>query len=570
VFREICSDWLLSACLLPVLAAAEAPIRLNQAGYLPDGPKLAAVVMPAPATTFTVHDAATGSVVFKGKAGAPVKDADSGESVQLLDFSSLKKPGRYAIEVPGASRSWQFSIGPDVYSRVFYLAARSYYGQRCGTGVDLAGEYAGYHYAACHAAGAWHTSSGKQGPRLSVKGWHDAGDYGRYIVNSGITTGTLLWAWEMYGPKMKKISLRIPESGDSTPDLLDEIRWNLEWMLTLQDADGGVWHKQTTEKFSGFVMPDKDKMPSVVIGTGKPPFKGSCATADFAAVMAIAARAYKAYDAAFAATARKAAENAWRWVEDNPDVLFHNPAGVGTGAYGDRSCGDERLWAAAELWRTTLSKPYSDYFVAHYATLLPSLRATEPQSWANVAPLALWAYAFQRRGDPEAITAIRSAATAAADAIVARTAAHPYRTSMTSKDFIWGSNGVAANYGMQLLVAHALRPDRRYVETALDNLHYLLGRNTFSVSWVTQVGDNPFQHPHHRPSGADSNAKPWPGLLSGGPNQRPQDPAMRRLPAGTPPARMYVDDQESYASNENAINWNAPLVFTLAGVLPGS
>jgi len=138
---------------------------------------------------------------------------------------------------------------------------------------------------------------------------------------------------------------------------------------------------------------------------------------------------------------------------------------------------------------------------------------------------------------------------------------------MTSRDYVWGSNGVAANYGMQLLVANALQPKPAYVHAALDNLHYLLGRNTFSLSWVTQVGENPYRHPHHRPSGADSNAEPWLGLLSGGPNRGRQDDAMKRLPAGTPPARCYLDDQESYASNEVAINWNAPLVFLLAGVM---
>jgi endoglucanase len=111
-----------------------------------------------------------------------------------------------------------------------------------------------------------------------------------------------------------------------------------------------------------------------------------------------------------------------------------------------------------------------------------------------------------------------------------------------------------------------MEPRREYVEAALDNLHYLLGRNTFSISWVTRVGANPYRHPHHRPSGADDNAEPWPGMLSGGPNRTRADPAMKTLPE-LPPARMYLDEQASYASNEMAINWNAPLVFLLAGVL---
>jgi endoglucanase len=149
--------------------------------------------------------------------------------------------------------------------------------------------------------------------------------------------------------------------------------------------------------------------------------------------------------------------------------------------------------------------------------------------------------------------------------IVARSDRHPYRLSLTTKDYIWGSNSVAANYAMHLLIANQLQRDASFVQAATDNAHYLLGRNTFSLSWVTQVGANPYRHPHHRPSGADQNAEPWPGLLSGGPNAGRQDPAMKKLPDG-PPARMYLDEQDSYASNEIAINWNAPLVFILAGI----
>ena len=193
------------------------------------------------------------------------------------------------------------------------------------------------------------------------------------------------------------------------------------------------------------------------------------------------------------------------------------------------------------------------------------MRPTAPPSWPTVAPLGFWTYALDRTAAGDAAQKIRAASIAAADALVARTAAHAYRISMVRSDFVWGSNAVAANYGLQLLVAAAIAPKRAYVDAALDNLHYLLGRNTFSLSWVTGVGANPFRHPHHRPSGADANAEPWPGLLSGGPNGRKQDPAMQKLP-DLPPAKMYLDEQDSYASNEVAINWNAPLVFLLAGL----
>jgi endoglucanase len=556
---------LLAACAMAAGPTAE--IKVDQVGYLTAAPKVGLVVSKTAAGEFTVHRAPGGEVAFRGTLTAPMDDPDSGDRVQAADFSKLTAPGKYYLEVAGVGRGWEFAIGPDVYSRAWYLAMRSYYGMRCGTAVDLGPEFPGFKHDACHLEGAWHPSSGKKGPRVSKAGWHDAGDYGRYVVNSGITTGTLLWTWEMFPAAVRGVKLNLPETGNGTPDILNEIRWNLEWMLTMQDEDGGVWHKQTSENFPGFIMPEKDKLVSYVIGGGAEPFKTSCATGDLAAVMAIAARVYKPFDAAFAARNLAAAEKAWTWLGKFPKATFRNPPAVATGAYGDGNCTDEALWAAAELYRTTGGAAYHQYFLDHYAAFVSSLSAAGPaEGWADVANLGLWTYEIGGGKDAAAGAAIRKASLAAADRIVDRTRANGYHTSLIARDYIWGSNGVAANYGMQLLVANAFQPKPAYVETALDNLHYLLGRNTFSLSWVTQVGDNPYRHPHHRPSGGDNNAEPWPGLLSGGPNQRRQDTPLQRLPAGTPPAKCFLDDQESYASNEVAINWNAPLVFLMAGV----
>jgi endoglucanase len=179
--------------------------------------------------------------------------------------------------------------------------------------------------------------------------------------------------------------------------------------------------------------------------------------------------------------------------------------------------------------------------------------------------LALWTYVLGNGRDPAAGAVIRKQALWAADQIVARAAKHAYRLSMTKADYIWGSNAVAANYSMALLIANRLGPRPEYVRAALDNLHYLLGRNALSMSFVTQLGEHSVLHPHHRPSAADGIDAPWPGLLAGGPNPGRQDSAMQKLvPADTPPAKAYVDDQGAYACNEVAINWNAPLVFVLA------
>ncbi len=556
---------------LPALACGQKNeslnIKLDQVGYPTDAPKVALVSVPA--RSFQVKRSGDNVEVFKGTLSAGVTDPNSGDVVQAADFSGLRTAGTYYVEVPGTGRSWDFSIGPDVFSRAYYLAMRAFYGQRCGMAVDLGPEFPNYKHSACHLVGSYHASSGKQGRRDNLGGWHDAGDYGRYMANSGITTGTLLWAFELFSAKLKNLKLNIPETGDGTPDILNEVRWNLEWMLKMQDDDGGAWQKQTSEHFCDFIMPEDDHLPSEVIGTGKAPYKSTCATADLAAVAAIAARVYQPFDKEFAAQNLRAARAAWAWTERSPDVTFKNPPGISTGEYGDPDCGDERLWAAAELWRTTGEAQYDRYFVDRYASYLTSLRALDPETWRLVAPMGLWAYVLAARpeSDSRALAAVREAVLGAARETVEHTRRNPYHISLGEGDFRWGSNGLVANYGMELLIANALSPDRANVEAALDNLHYLLGRNTFSISWVTQVGEHPFRHPHHRPSGANKNPEPWPGLLSGGPNADRQDSVLRALPAGLPPAKVYSDEQGSYASNEICINWQAMLVFLLAGVM---
>jgi len=569
---------LLSACARQSESARPAlseTIRLDQVGYLPARAKLAVVADARATGAFAVRRAADGSEVLTGRLAPAVADPDTGDTVRIADFSALTQTGSFYLDVAGVGASHEFDVAPDVYAKVFYLVMRAFYGQRCGTAVDLAPTYPGYRHPACHAPGSrnpdamMHASSGASGAVEATGGWHDAGDYGKYVVNSGISTGELLWTYEAFAKRVGPVRLDIPESGNAVPDLLDEVRWNLDWMMKMQDRDGGVWHKLTSERFGSFVMPEVDDGgPRYVIGTGAAPYKSSCATGDFAAVMATAARVFRPFDADFANAALAAAERAWRWLSLNPNVVFKNCCGVQTGEYGDANCSDERLWAAAELFRTTGRPEYNAYFTANQAAARPGLVAATTPSWQDVGTLALLSYFFsgQPTADESVRAQIRADTLGAADAIVGRTAANPYHVSLRPTDYVWGSNGVAANYGVLLALAHAMQPTAAYLDAAADNLHYLLGRNSFGLSWVTQTGRRPFHNPHHRPSGADANAEPWPGLLSGGPNRYGGDPVIDALPA-TPPARRYKDDQGSYASNEVAINWNAPLVFLLASLL---
>jgi len=540
--------------------AASGGIYLGQIGFLPDHQKVATV--SALASSFLLRSTKDNSVVFRSTLSIQRSDPASGDTVRLADFSSLKTPGEYRIELDTGVKGGAFAIGKDAYDYALLITMRSFFGQRCGHEVDLGG---GYEHSKCHMEAAYHSSSGKTGPCTITGGWHDAGDYGRYIVNSGITTGTLLWAWELYGASLRDFALQIPESGGMVPDFLAEIQWNLQWMLSLQDSDGGVWQKQSRDDFCSFIMPQDELGPNYVIGTGSVPYKSTCATADLAAVMAIAARCYSSYAPAFSQLCLKASRVAWNWCQNHPSVLFKNPAEIHTAEFGDSDCRDEILWAAAELWRTTGDAVYRDAFMATLPQPLSTITIDVPSS-TQVSSLGYWSYALaQREGSIAAIAAIQQATLETAREFVQQSRENGYGNSLALDDYVGSSNSVAANHSLLLLIANQFEPNDAHTDCAVNNLHYLLGRNCLGVSWVTQLGSNPLQHPHHRPSVADHIVVPWPCLLSNGPNADPADPISKALPRRAP-MRMYIDDERAYSCNEPTINCNAPLVFVLAAL----
>ena len=550
-----------AAGFAPRLSWAAAPVPeffFDQLGYVPGGRKAVTVRGALGSNAeFRIRSVHEARVVFSGKLGEEQRDEASGDLVRDALFSSLIQPGEYFVEVAGG-HSLPVRIAPDVYGQALRTTMRAFHGQRCGFAVDLGG---GYQHPACHLQGMFHSSSGKSGTLPQSGGWHDAGDYGRYVVNSGITCGTLLWAWEMFPSSLRNLSLDIPRGKLGLPDFLEEVKWNLNWMMSLQDDDGGVFHKQTSLHFCAFIMPEKDTLPSQVIGTGVKPYKSTCATADLAAVFAIAARCFREFDKSLAANYLAAARRAWAWAVSNPDVTFRNPPGVDTGEYGDAHCDDELLWASAELWRTTGEPQFLERFVQ----VVPEAGVTVgTPGWGNLRSMALWTYALADRGDTHGLRdRIVAGTLAAAAEFSKRSVACGYGNTLSTADYGWGSNSNAANQSLLLVMANRFRPDAALVDCALENLHYLFGRNCHGVSWVTGLGTKPFLHPHHRPSAADGVEAPWPGLLSGGPNRRPADAAAKTLPA-MPPMRMWIDDQRAYSMNEVAINWNAPLVLLLA------
>jgi endoglucanase len=539
-------------------------LKVCQVGYLVDETKIA-VLTAKPQGKVFVRNSQNDEMVASLLVGAASLDSDTGDSVRLIDLTEVSKPGRYYLEMPGVGRSFDFSVGNEIFTRPFQLSMLFYTGQRCGTAVRLSGDFAQYHHALCHMSDAhFDASTGRSGEKSLTGGWHDAGDFGRYSINSGISMGTLLWAYELNSEKLRDVELMIPEKSSSLPQMLTEIRWNLDWMLKMQDESGGVWHKATTAKFPGSILPESDNARMLIVGSGRDPFLTTQATGNLVAVAAIAARVYRPFDPDYADQCLSAARRGWKWLESTPDSHFQtNPKGIETGAYEDNDANDERLWAASELFRTTGDARYHEYFLKSFRRIRPMFNPGFPHEWKNVHALALYGYAIEKRTevDPKVQQEIRLEALHAADEIVNRVLLNGYRVPLSTENYIWGSNALVANYGMMLRLAHRISPKPQYVTAAQDSLHYLLGRNTFNTSFVTQVGKRWPMNPHHRPSEADDVLEPWPGMLIGGPNA--QNANEKR-----PPARQWDDVKQSYTTNEVAINWNAPLVFLLAEALP--
>jgi endoglucanase len=540
-------------------------IRINQLGFLPEASKLA-LVESATARKFTVVRADNGKIVLTGDLQPAATWEPAQRKAAIADLSAVKTSGTYRVTVEGLPPSDPFPVNANAYSKLGDAALKGFYFMRASTALDArhAGPYAraaGHpdNQVEVHASAA--SAARPAGTVISApRGWYDAGDYNKYVVNSGISTWTLLAAHEHFPAFFSKRNLGIPESGDAVPDILDEARWNLLWMLEMQDpADGGVYHKLTTLRFDGPMMPERDVARRFVVQ------KTTAATLDFAAVMAMASRIHAGYEKQFpgaAARMRSAAESAWRWANENPAVTYLQPADVSTGAYGDRRLEDEFTWAAAELFLLTGDAEYlREFSQRNSAPVVPS--------WSDVSALGWISLARNRERLPaDERSRVESQLEAVAAKLSAQSQGSPWKVAMQPADFVWGSNAVVLNQAIVLLQGHWLTGKREYLDAAQSQLDYILGRNPLGVSFVTGHGLRTPMHIHHRPSEADGIDAPVPGLLSGGPNPGQQDAkdCPQAKYASSLRALSWLDHECSYASNEIAINWNAPLVYVAAAL----
>ncbi len=554
---------------------ASAQIRLNQVGMFPNQEKTA--VIEGAAKSVTITSDATGKKAAKVRVLRTATSPWSKKKRTVVDFSSLNQPGTYTISC--GNETAKFTIAQQALRDVTAATLKAFYLTRSGMPIEkqYAGDYArptGHPdtRVIIHPSAA---SLGRPAGSIisSPWGWYDAGDYNKYIVNSAFSVGIVLCSYEQNESWFDGLSVNIPESKNHTADVLDELMYNLRWMLTMQDPyDGGVYHKLTTPNFEGFVMPTDCKQPRYVVQ------KSTTATLDFAAVMAQAARIFKGNKdyPTFADCAARAAMAAYGWAERNPRVLYQqrrltDPA-VSTGEYGDFNTTDEWYWAATELYLLTGDQQFADVAAKNQP------RRFSAPTWGNVAALGTYDWLTQDKPLPSPVgerlrvgefcsgMGLGVRLLSYCDSLIATTPKSSFQTPCgnSPRDFGWGclAETFGAN-GLTLCLAHRLTGDKKYLTAAQQNADYVLGRNATGYCYITGFGTKSPMHPHHRISEADGIDAPFPGLVAGGPNPGQQDIAEVKTYPSKQPDESYIDVMQSYASNEIAINWNASILALL-------
>ncbi len=521
-------------------------IFVNQAGYKPTDRKTA--VMPFPCDGFTVVNERN-EAVFSGKTEHYGFDEFSGDNVYTADFTCFDKNGRYRINA-GGKVSAVFEISENVNEPVLKDLMRAFYFLRCGSGLHE--KHAGvYKHGVCHSERAvlWEDNS----ISLDVSGgWHDAGDYGRYVTAGACALAHILNAYLMF-PVLEKLNLDIPESKNGVPDILNECRVELEWILKMQRADGGVYHKATTKMHAPFVMPEDDREQMYVFPVS------SMAVADTAAICALASRVY-AFDKEFSERLYKAALLSYEWLENNTEFIgFKNPEGCNTGGYGEHEDRSNRFWAASEMYVLTGKEKYHEDIKKYlsYDFYLAGL------GYGDVGGLGALSYIRFAENKDEHIAKRLADTFIYKSRELAQTADKcGYGAAMQENDYHWGSNMELLKYSMTFIIADYITGERRYADYVRKQADYLLGVNALGISYVTGTGEYRCNYPHLRPAYADGIEECIPGMVSGGPNRFPGDPDAKILiPEGTPPMKCYADDVGCYSLNEITIYWNSPAVF---------
>ena len=547
--------------------AVDSPVKvlLNQVGYHPQWPKVALLANVPRETSLQLVNLVNQQTTELPPPGPAQADPLSKEILQPVDFSNVQQSGKYILRA-GSAESAPFSIAPNAYQNTLISLLRSYYLQRCG--VILEDPITGLYHAPCHLHDhhlAHADELHQTGDQINATGgWHDAGDYGKYVATTAATIGRILSLYEQHPSLFWDGQLTIPESGNGVPDVLDEMKFGLDWMLRMQRSDGAVYRKLSGAEWPIGLAPDEDRQTRYIYGISTPE------TGKFAGTMAMASRLFETLDPGLANRYQTAANLAWQYLERQSTmrVDWYEGDDSGSGKYLDSEIDqekslktdlDDRFWAAVELYISTGDQQYQQYVESHLSDIPYTLF-----EWKDMSPLALVDYRLQQRQpvSSKVKAIIDQKLLAKANEILTRVENNGYR--LGNHRFIWGSNKMAAEEGITLAYAYQISQDERYQKAALDQLHFLLGRNPFNQTFVTGIGARPVRHVNHL--FARAKGLLIPGLVVGGPNSDAQD---NIAPKGLG-ILSYLDDEKSYATNEYAIDYNASLIGLIGLLISGN
>lgn len=555
------------------------PIRYNHVGYATQAAKIF-FLAPAELESWAGDDAGrlrfkimddSKNVLFEGSFKEGSFDYKgmceySGDVLWTGDFSEVKKEGCCSIQICDGKKvvfeSEPFEIGNGWIERQLNANIKSFYFQR--SGVELEEKFAGkWARPAAHLDDCigFHSMMNREGTWNAHGGWYDAGDYGKYIVNGGVSVSSLLLACLICGDRVKSVNnggtFELPYS------LKDEVRFELEFFLRMQDVDGGVFFKVTPEHWDAFVSPvDSDKLQKrLVLG------KSTTSTLNFAGSLAIASLVYRKDDVAFADLCLNAATRAYRWALGNPSVEWpHNTEG--SGGYGDEHYEDEFFWTRAALFCNELCKePHGQLLQELRGLLVEDMKVNPPKhglDWRDTQNFG-WILLALQNCDLELQKVARETLEGTAADIMRLQRADAYGISI--RKFIWGSNGDVSNHALTLAVVNTWRKEIEGENLEFwcrEQINFIYGRNPVNRSFVIGSAWSSPKHPHHRLSHGDGVKDPIPGLIVGGINCDRQDGHRAPHYPDALPGHSYTDERCSFASNETAINWNAPLTAVLA------
>lgn len=546
-------------------------IQVNQIGYRPFDTKIATIrigdtkdvsdsinIEGKISNSFRVINVANDETVYEGEVLRTIPSDINGEINGIADFSELKAEGVYVIESDSNGKSCEFAIKENIYDDAFSASLKMFYLQRCGCEIPkiYGGKYA---HLVCHNAKARIYGTDKF---IDVTGaWHDAGDYGRYIVAAAKAVTDLMMAYEFFPEVMEKPFVDSEKEND-IPEILDEIKYELDWMLKMQDPEtGGVYHKVTCASFPGFVMPEEETEELIVCPIS------DTATCDFAASMAYAYRVYSKLEAKYGEKAVSysdaageylmAAKKAMNFIEHHTAGEFLNPKGIVTGEYGDDRTIDEFFWAYAEMFKTTGEKKYENALKEIDLNDVPG-----EFGWKEVGDYGFYAYiTAEADKDEELYDAVYKRFIDENEEKMENYKADPYGSSIYGH-YYWGCLMEVADNARRGIILDRLKGTDNYRKMASAQLHYILGNNPNAKCFVTGFGTNQVENPHHRPSVVVKKAMP--GMLVGGMEPLLIDEAAKKMLNGLPAVKCYLDHFESYSTNEITIYWNSPLVFLLA------